>query len=251
MKPLSFMVKLLIGFPLLLCCHLAQADSLHVAVASNFHSVAIDLAMKFEESTGKKITLISGSTGKHYAQIRYGAPFDVFLAADSKRPKRLEEKGHAISGSRFTYAIGKVVLWSPDKTFVDNNGNVLMQEHFRYLAIANPKLAPYGRAAQEILQSRSLWHKLQKRIVRGENIAQAYQFVKSGNAELGFVAYSQVVQHTQPKSGSMWMVPTHLYTPVTQQAILLKESSTAHQFLSFLRSEVALTVIRNNGYDTP
>jgi molybdate transport system substrate-binding protein len=195
--------------------------------------------------------LIFGSTGKHYAQIKNGAPFDAFFAADVRRPELLEKEGVALPGSRFTYAIGKLVLWSPKTGYVDPDASILERGEFHHLAIANPKLAPYGKAAQEILQALGLWDRHSGRLVRGENIGQTFQFVDSGNAEFGFVAYSQVKHPNQPIKGSFWEVPQSLYTPIKQQAVLLKDKEAARVFLSFVRSDEALKIIHDYGYDTP
>ncbi|HAJ91767.1 MAG TPA: molybdate ABC transporter substrate-binding protein [Gammaproteobacteria bacterium] len=227
------------------------AEEIRVAAASNFKNAITAIARRFEAATNHKVTLIFGSTGKHYAQIKNGAPFDVFFAADVRRPELLEEEGVALPGSRCTYAVGKVLLWSPKKGYVDPEGRILERSEFRYLAIANPKLAPYGKAAQEILQARRLWDRLSGRLVRGENIAQTFQFVKSGNAELGFVAYSQVKHPNQPIEGTFWEVPQALYTAIEQQAVLLKDSVAARAFLSFVRSREALKIIHDYGYGTP
>jgi len=232
----------------------AVSGEIRVAVASNFSPVMKRLAENFETSTPHTIKLISGSTGKHYAQIKHGAPFHVFFAADAERPKRLEEEGGAVAGSRFTYAIGHIVLWSPKSNYIDANGKVLESTTYRHLAIANPKLAPYGKAAQEVLQSRGLWSSKQSNLVRGENIGQTFQFVKSGNAELGFIAYAQI---KKPKSfeqeiaGSLWLVPQSLYTPIKQQAVLLQENPIAREFLSFVKSEASQSLIKGYGYSTP
>ncbi len=228
-----------------------MADEIRVSVASNFTEAIKSIAGRFEATTGHKVILISGSTGKQYAQIINGAPFDAFFAADTKRPKLLDKEGIALPGSRFTYAIGKVILWSPKAGFVENNIKVLEHGDFRHLAIANPKLAPYGKAAQEVLQAHRLWDAQRGRMVRGENIGQAFQFVKSGNAELGFVAYSQVKRPGHPIEGSLWEVPQALYSPIEQQAVLLKESDTARAFMLFVKSDEALDIIRGFGYGTP
>jgi len=227
------------------------AEEIRVAVASNFTDAITSIAARFEARTSHKVALIFGSTGKHYAQIRNGAPFDAFFAADRRRPEVLEQEGAAVPASRFTYALGKIVLWSPEAGYVDATGSVLDRGEFRHLAIANPGLAPYGKAAQEVLQARGLWDRLSRRLVRGENIGQAFQFVKSGNAELGFVAYSQLKRPNQPIEGSFWNVPQALYTPIEQQAVLLKDSEAARGFLSFVRSDEALMIIRDYGYETP
>ena len=229
----------------------AHADEIRVAVASNFAETMSEISGRFEAATGHKVTLISGSTGKHYAQISNGAPFDVFFAADARRPELLERAGLAEPASRFTYAVGKLVLWSPHADYVDAKAKVLERGDFRHLAIANPKLAPYGRAAQEVLRARGLWRALNSRIVRGENVGQAFQFVRSGNAELGFVAYSQLKRPDQAFQGSMWEVPQILYTPIEQQAVSLKSSNVARAFMSFVRSDEALVIIRDYGYSTP
>ena len=222
-----------------------------MAVANNFTGPATALAARFEAESGHRVTLIFGSTGKHYAQISNGAPFDVFFAADRQRPALLEEKGLAVPDSRFTYAIGKIILWSPRAGYVDPQGKVLEQGDFYHLAIANPKLAPYGKAAREVMQARGVWDALQRKTVRGENIGQAYQFVRSGNAELGFVAFSQVQRAGEPLPGSWWDVPQALYTPVEQQAILLRARRPARDFLAFVKSAPSRALIRRSGYATP
>ncbi len=228
-----------------------SAEEIRVAVASNFSGAIKALAARFEADSGHKVTPVFGSTGKHYAQIINGAPFDAFFAADKKRPELLEQEGMALPGSRFTYAIGKVVLWSPKAGYVDAQGDVLLTGNFTYLAIANPRLAPYGRAAEEILRARGLWDELNARMVRGENIGQTFQFVRSGNAALGFVAGSQVRSLGHPLQGSLWEVPQGLYTPVEQQAVLIKENVVARAFLSFVKSDESRALVREFGYATP
>lgn len=227
------------------------AIDLRIATASNFRHTMTALASRFEAETGQTVTPVFGSSGKHYAQIRNGAPFDAFFAADSERPQLLENEGFAVAGSRFTYAVGKLVLWSPRAGLVDNSGKVLRQGKFRHLAIANPKLAPYGRAAREILEEMDLWTGIQARLVRGENVAQAFQFVHSGNAELGFVAWSQVLQTTKPVAGSYWLAPQSSYQPIEQQAVLLKDTAAARAFMAFMRGDEATDLIKNDGYETP
>ena len=226
----------------------AAAGEIRVAVASNFSKAITDIAGQFEKHTGHEVKLIFGSTGKHYAQIRNGAPFDAYFAADTRRPELLEQEGLALPGSRFTYATGKLILWSPLEAYVDSRAEVLGKNDFHHLAIANPGLAPYGKAAQEILQAYGLWESLQRRMVRGENIGQTFQFVKSGNAELGFVAYAQVKSPGQPVEGSWWEVPQGLYTPIQQQAVLLKEGEVARAFMAFIQSDEAAKIIRGYGY---
>lgn len=226
------------------------ADEIRVAVASNFANAIREIAGRFERQTAHKVTLVFGSTGKHYAQIKHGAPFDAFFAADAKRPRLLEEEGLALPGNRFTYAVGKLILWSPKAHYVDPRGKVLEQGEFRHLALANPKLAPYGRAAREVLQKKGQWLVLRDRMVRGENIGQTFQFVKSGNAELGFVARSQVKRPGQRMEGSWWEIPQALYSPIEQQAVLLQDIAAARAFLTFVRGQEALDIIRAYGYGT-
>jgi molybdate transport system substrate-binding protein len=194
--------------------------------------------------------LIPGSTGKHYAQIRNGAPFDAFFAADADRPMRLEQEVRIVPGSRFTYAIGQLVLWSPDAGLVDPGGAVLQSDRFRHLAIANPDLAPYGAAARSVLQALGLWDALAPKLVRGENIGQTFQFVISGNAELGFVARSQLEAPGRAPAGSSWPPPRDLYPPIEQQAVLLRDSPASRAFLAFMRAR-ARAIVRAYGYDSP
>ncbi|MCI0653200.1 MAG: molybdate ABC transporter substrate-binding protein [Methylococcaceae bacterium] len=229
----------------------ALADEISVAVASNFTGAIKTISARFEANTDHKVTLIFGSTGKHYAQIKNGAPFDAFFAADAERPELLEKEGLAIPASRFTYAVGKIILWSPQEGYVDPEGKVLQKQEFRHLAIANPKLAPYGKAAQEVLQGLGRWDALQDRIVLGENIEQAFQFVESGNAELGFMANSQIKRPDHPIAGSFWEVPQSLYSPIEQQAVLLNDSEAARAFLSFVQNDESRTIIQAFGYEPP
>ena len=227
------------------------AAQVRAAVASNFTAAIKDIAARFERETGNHVELIFGSTGKHYAQIHNGAPFDVFFAADVRRPRLLAEEGVAVPQSRFTYAVGRIVLWSPRSGYVDGKGEVLRTGTFRHIAIANPRLAPYGTAARQVLQSMGLWGNLQPRIVRGENIGQTYQFVSSGSVELGFVALSQVKRPGQSIKGSYWMAPPKLYTPIEQQAVLLRrarDNAAAQAFLRFVRGAEARKVIEGFGY---
>ncbi len=228
-----------------------RAEEIHIAVASNFTATMRVLAERFGEQSGHSIVLLPGSTGKHYAQITQGAPFDALFAADAERPALLEASGHARPGSRFTYAIGRLVLWSPDPGLINRNGILLESGAFKRLAIANPRLAPYGRAAQQVLEARELWQPLQPKLVRGENIAQAFQFVASGNAELGFVALSQLMHTDNHGKGSSWHVPQQLHTPIEQQAVLLSDSSAALELMTFMKSEAAHAVIRGFGYGIP
>ena len=240
-------VMLSLGGPVL-----ASAEEIRLAVASNFANTIREIAGRFEDQTGHEVALSFASTGKHYAQIKNGAPFDAFFAADERRPRLLEEeRAWRCRDLVSTYALGELVLWSPETGVVDSAGEVLESDGFRFLALANPKLAPYGRAAREVLEARDLWQSLQNRIVRGENIGQTYQFVASGSAELGFVARSQIERPGLPMEGSWWEIPTDLYSPIEQQAVLLGDDSAARDFLVFARGKEALKIIRLYGYGTP
>lgn len=240
-----------IVFALILLPFEVTAESIRVAVASNFNPAMRALVDQFEQQSGHEVTLISGSTGKIYAQIINGAPFDVFFAADVERPRQLEQDNLIQSGSRFTYAIGQVVLWSPDPDIIDDNACILNSDNFHHLAIANPRLAPYGQAARQILEAKGVWNTLQNRIVRGENIGQTFQFVKSGNAELGFVALSQLKHSLTGDTGSQWWPPVDLYDPIEQQAVQLSNKAAAADLLAFVQSAEARQLIQQHGYTTP
>ena len=228
----------------------AHAERILVAVAANFTGTARQIAAAFEQASGQDVALIPGATGKHYAQIANGAPFDVLLAADRERPERLERQGRARPGSRFTYALGRLVLWSPVPGRVDPDGAVLGTGGFRHLALANPRLAPYGRAAQQTLEHLGQWQRLQGRLVFGENVGQAFRFVESGAAELGFVALAQVRQLGAGED-AWWTVPASHHAPIEQQAVLLSDAAPAADFLAFLREEPARDIIRAAGYGVP
>jgi molybdate transport system substrate-binding protein len=230
---------------------LAHAAEVQVAVAANFAAPMKVLAAQFGQRTGHVARLSVGATGKFYAQIVNGAPFDVLLAADAATPARLEREGLAVKGSRYTYATGRLVLWSADPALVDAAGAVLKQGRYAHLALANPTLAPYGAAARETLGALGLASALEGRLVQAENIAQAHQFVASGNAELGFVALSQVWLDGRLQSGSAWIVPANLYAPLRQDAVLLaraKDNPAALELLRFLRSAPARAVMTRYGY---
>ncbi|MFC6670630.1 molybdate ABC transporter substrate-binding protein [Marinobacterium aestuariivivens] len=227
-----------------------HADEIRVAVATNFVEVMRELAADFERETGHEVTLSSGATGKLYAQIKNGAPFDLFLAADDRRPELLEQEGVALAGSRFTYALGELVLWSPQPDLIDGGPEVLEAAPFDYLSIANPKTAPYGRAAQQTLERLGLWANLEGRLVRGENIGQAYQYVHSGNAALGFVARSQVYRNGEYTAGSYWRVPADFHEPVVQQAVQLREGEAVTALLDHMRTPAARALIESYGYGT-
>jgi molybdate transport system substrate-binding protein len=227
-----------------------SAAEIRVATASNFRNAMSALVQEFEQVSGHQVVPVYGATGKLFAQIINGAPFDAFFAADSRRPERLEQDGLALPGSRFTYARGQLVLWSSRAGYVDDHGRVLELGNFRHLAIANPELAPYGAAARDVLVALGLWQALSHKLVQGENISQAFLFVHSGNAELGFVAWSQLVSGAQPVEGSYWQVPENLHRPVEQQAVALIDNEAARAFMSFIRSEEAARIIRDHGYST-
>lgn len=231
---------------------LAHAGEVQVAVAANFAGPMGPIGEGFTAATGHVIKLSSGATGKFYTQIALGgAPFDVLLAADAATPKKLVDEGHAEAGSAFTYAIGRLVLWSAQPGMVDAQGAVLAQGRFAHLAIANPKVAPYGAAAMEVLEGRGLRDALAPKLVTGESIAQAYQFVVTGNAELGFVALSQVAVPGKPAKGSQWIVPASLHKPIRQDAVLLKAgagNSAAAALMAYLKTESAQRVIQAYGY---
>ncbi len=225
---------------------------MQVAVASNFTAPMQVIAADFERATGHKAQLAYGATGKFYAQIKNGAPFDVLLAADDETPARLEKEGLVVPGSRFTYAIGRLALWSAKPGVVDARGEVLKQGTFKHLAIANPRLAPYGAAAVETLNGLGLLAALQPRFVQGENIAQTFQFVATGNAELGFVALSQIAAGGKPKSGSAWIVPSSLHRPIRQDAVVLgrgKDNPAALALMKYLKQDKARAIISAYGYD--
>lgn len=231
---------------------LVRADEILVAVAANFTDASRELAALFTDTTGHRARLSYGSTGKLYAQIEHGAPFDVFLAADRQRPALAEQNGLAVTGSRFTYARGKLVLWSPHPDAFEDGEIYLNQAPTTPLAIANPRTAPYGLAARQTLESLTLWTTWQPRLVRGDSIAQAFQFVATGNAGAGFVALSQVSAWPDPV-GSVWPVPETLYQPIEQQAVLLtraQHNPVARAWMQFLRGEPAQAVIRRYGYAT-
>ena len=248
-------------FALLFVCQFfittqSVANEIRIAVASNFYPTMKAIVEEFEietfdSSKASKIVLIPGSSGKHYAQIINGAPFDLFFSADKIRPVLLEQQRIFKNESRFTYALGKLALWSPIKGLVDSEGQILYDKDFRFLAIANPKIAPYGIATKETLVSMKLWLDMNEKLVRGENIAQAFQFISSGNAELGFVSFSQLMNPNFSVRGSFWEVPQSLYNPIEQQAVLLTDSSLGRDFMLFVQTDKALNIISKFGYDLP
>ncbi|WP_295441705.1 molybdate ABC transporter substrate-binding protein [uncultured Thiodictyon sp.] len=248
MKPI---IKLSLAFALIAAAVGARADEVQVAVAANFTAPMKEIAEAFAKATNHKVVAAFGSTGKFYSQIQNGAPFEVLLAADAETPAKLEKEGSAVAGSRFTYAIGKLVLWSAKPDFVDQKGKVLKQGKFEHLSIANPKLAPYGAAGVEAMKKLEVFGALEPKLVQADNIAQAFQFVQSGNAELGFIALSQVYKEGKVADGSAWIVPAKLYSPILQDAVILakgKDKPAAIALLDFLKGEKARAIITSYGY---
>ena len=228
-----------------------RADEVSVAVAANFAGPLTKITEGFTAATGHTLKVSAGSTGKFYSQIVAGAPFEVLIAADDETPKKLIAEGLAVQGSNFTYAIGKLVLWSALPGYVDDQGAVLAVGRFAHLAVANPKLAPYGQAGMEVLKARGLADAITPKLVTAESIAQSYQFVATGNAELGFVALSQVATPGKPVTGSYWLVPASLYGEIRQDAVLLKtgaKNPAAAALLAYLKSAPAKAVIQAYGY---
>lgn len=232
----------------------ACAGEVQVAVASNFSKPMAEIAALFQQHSGHEAKLSFGSSGKFVAQIRHGAPFDVFLSADSDKPAVLVDSGLADSNSVFTYAQGALALWSVDKHYFGAAADILKASDFRHIAIANPELAPYGVAAEQVLQHLELTAVVKDRVVMGENISQAFQFVQTGNAELGFVAVSQIMQRGQVANGSAWIVPQTYYQPIRQDAVLLKRglgNPVAAELMIFLRSKKVKQLLRAYGYTQP
>lgn len=237
---------LLLGFSVVALSE-ANAGEARVAVASNFVEPAKQIAAAFEKSSGHKLTLSFGATGQFYAQIANGAPFDVLVSADMATPAKAIAEGHAVGGTSFTYAVGRIVLYSASHD-VSSGDVALRAGNFAKLAIANPATAPYGVAAKETLQSLGLTDQVSAKLVQGNNIAQTFQFVDTGNAEVGFVALSQVIASNK---GSRWVVPQQLYAPIAQDAVLLKPGAAndaAKAFLAFLQASASRAVITSFGY---
>jgi len=229
----------------------AKAGEVAVAVAANFTAPMQQIAKAFEQDTGHKALVALGATGKFYAQIKNGAPFAVLLAADDETPARLEKEGLAVAGTRFTYATGRLALWSKSPNLVDDKGEVLRSPRFDKLAIADPKLAPYGAAAMEVIHRLGLQASVSSKLVQGESIGQTYQFVSTENAQLGFVALSQISMDGRITQGSAWVVPQSLYTPINQDAVLLnpgKDNPAAHALLKYLQGDTAKAILTRYGY---
>ena len=237
-------------FLLLLSCSVSA--EIRVAVASNFLIPIKQIAKEYEKETGNKLVISAGSTGKLYAQIVNGAPFDVFLAANSREPERLEKEGYALNGSRFTYARGKLALWDAKGAHQQTTlKTVLTAKDYKRLSLANPLTAPYGAAAISVLQKFNLDKGAGVKLLRGENVSQAYQFVATGAADLGFVALSQLKSRGNSLEGVFWVVDETMYAPILQQAVLLKtarEKIQAQTFLDYLKSRTGQAVIERFGY---
>ncbi|WP_409520183.1 molybdate ABC transporter substrate-binding protein [Pseudomonas sp.] len=235
----------------LLVCTNALADEVQVAVAANFTAPIQAIAKDFEKDTGHKLVASFGATGQFYAQINNGAPFEVFLAADDSTPAKLEQEKQTVAGSRFTYAIGTLALWSAKPGYVDAQGEVLKTNDYKHLSIANPKTAPYGLAATQVLAKLNLTEATKGKLVEGQNITQAFQFVSTGNAELGFVALSQIYKDGKVENGSAWIVPSSLHDPIRQDAVILnkgKDNPAAKAFIDYLKGPKATAVIKSYGY---
>ena len=244
-------LRLFLALTSAMSCLTTQAGEVAVAVAANFSAPMQKIAKAFEQDTGHKAQLAFGATGKFYAQIKNGAPFAVLLAADDETPTRLEKEGLAMAGTRFTYAVGRLALWSKQPNFVDDKGDILRSNRFEKLAIADPKLAPYGAAAMEVIQRMGVQPNVTPKIVQGDSIGQTYQFVSTENAQLGFVALSQISIDGRITQGSAWVVPQSLHTPLKQDAVLLKagkDNAAALALLKYLQSDAAKTIIRGYGY---
>lgn len=229
----------------------AHADEVQVAVAANFTAPIQAIAADFKKDTGHTLVAAYGATGQFYTQIKNGAPFEVFLSADDSTPQKLESEGDIVKGSRFTYAIGTLALWSAKEGYVDAKGQVLADNQYQHLSIANSKTAPYGLAATQVLAGLGLTDKVKAKIVEGQNITQAYQFVSTGNAEIGFVALSQIYKDGKVTSGSAWIVPADLHDPIKQDAVILnkgKDNPAAQALVDYLKGPKAAALIKSYGY---
>ena len=242
----------IIAFVVGICCGTgASADTLLVAVATNFAGTLEELGTAFFDATGHDLQITSASSGVHYAQITNGAPFDLFFSADVERPRLLEEQSRIVAGSRFTYAVGRLALWSADANRVDGEGAVLRTGNYARLAVADAEAAPYGLAAQQVLEKLGLTAAVQDKLITGTNIGQTFQFVASRAVPLGFIAYSQLRNPEANFGGSHWLVPSEMHDPIEQQAVILKDSSAAQQFVKFLTTQTARAIVENYGYSVP
>ena len=248
MKQVLLLLLLILPLPL-------SAGEVKVAVAANFLNTLHTLGTLFEQQTGHRLLISAGSTGKLYAQLHHGAPYDVFLSADDKHPALLEKEGLVMPGRRVTYALGRLVLWSggsiPLRPLKEGDMQMLQQPGIRHIAMANPATAPYGRAAYQAMHAMGLWDTLKPRIVQGEDVGQVFQFVASGNAQLGFVALAQIHNPKNTFSGDYWLVPEGLYDPIVQDMVLLKKAennSAAHAFVAFMQTAQVRALIQQAGY---
>jgi len=243
-KVLLFIFFLVVGV-------VSHAEQITVACASNFSGAMKEIVAVFEQQSGHQVNLVFGSSGRIYAQIKNGAPFDIFFSADQQKPMALATEGLIVSHSRFTYALGALVLWSSNPAVNVEQAEVVRQHNYTKLAIANPKLAPYGRAAVEALDSLGLSDASRNKWIQGENIAQTFQFVSTGNAEIGFVALSQVTVDGEIKNGSGWIVPSSLYSPIKQDVVLLRkaeQSEAARALLDFVQGQQGQRIVEAFGY---
>ena len=244
--------RTVITLALLLLGQASWSATVLVAVAANFSKPMAEIVSQFEKATGHSVKLSFGSSGKFVSQLENGGPFEVLLSADEKGPEKLEQAGLTVPNTRFVYALGKLVLWSSKPNFVDDKGKILMTSNFKHLALADPKVAPYGAAAIDVLKKMKLLEKLQPLFVQGENIAQTYQFISTANAELGFLALSQVIENGKIVGGSSWIIPDNLHAPIRQGAVLMKkgaENPAARALIDYLKSIPALAIIDKYGYD--
>lgn len=240
------LIVLLIG---MMSLERVVAKEITVAVAANFHSTIKELKKHYEQKSPHRLIIVPGSTGKLYAQIMNGAPFDLFMSADKLRPVLLEKDLIKQTGQRFTYAVGRLALWSAQNNLVDQNGDILQSATIHKIAIANPQLAPYGRAAQEVLESLNL-DELKAKLVLGESVSQAFHLTSNGSAELGFIALAQLKDENKPVNGSYWIVPEKYHRPIEQQAIILSDNEVVKSFVDFLKSKQARDLITSLGYQT-
>jgi molybdate transport system substrate-binding protein len=235
-------------------CTPVYAAEVNAAVAANFAAPMERIALLFHKESGHNVKINAAASGKLYTQIKGGATYDVFLSADEELPKRLQQEGLAISGSRFVYATGRLVLWSTQPSLVDNKASVLNNGNFENLAIANPLYSPYGITAKETLTKLTMWNATQKKLKKGEDVTQTYQLAASERTELAFLPLSQIMHDGKVTTGSWWLVPQELHTPIKQSAVLLtatKEPDAAKALLSFLKSDKAKAVMRGFGYELP
>ncbi len=248
MKYLLCLVSLLCSFSPL------AKQTISVAVAGGVRPAMIDIQRAFEQSTGNKLNVSYASVGMLYAQIQQGAPFDAFISADINTPKKLEEQGIGVKGTRFSYSVSKLVLWSDKSDFIDSKGKVLSSNAFKHLALPNPKVGVHGQTAIEVLKNLGVYDKVASRLVEGKNALQTYEFLTTGVAELGFISYSLIYKPDQPITGSYWVVPQRLYPPMIEQAILLqrgKDNAGAKALLAFLTSDAGKAILQNHGYSLP